>query len=211
MQRNWLSWKTVWAAVAPALVAASCAVSGATPLVTVASMTGIAYVVLVAYGHWSANVFGAILGGLFGALSYQAGFFGNALVNILFTIPVSLWGVWYWKNHQGDKPRKMNAFQWKHFGAAFLGMVGAGMLFAFNSGSNLWYMDGVTAVMPILATFLLVTRYREQWLLWIPYNALEVVMWFWVASTAPEMLAILVMRCVFFFNSLIGAALWWKK
>ena len=169
------------------------------------------YVVLVAYGHWTANVFGAVLGGLFGLLSYQAGFFGNALVNFGFTIPVSLWGVWYWKNHQDELPRKFNAFQWKHFGAAFIALVGVGMLFSFNAGSALWYMDGVTAVMPIMATFLLVTRYREQWLLWVPYNALEVIMWFWVASAAPEMLAILVMRVVFFFNSLIGSALWYKK
>lgn len=210
MQRNWLSWKAVWAAVATSLVAASCAVSGASPLVTAASVTGIAYVVLVAYGHWSANVFGAILGGLFGALSYQAGFFGNAWVNFGFTIPASIWGIWYWKNHQGDEPRKMNDFQRKHFGAAFLALAGAGMLFAFNAGSNLWYMDGITAIMPIVATVLLVTRYREQWYLWIPYNALEVIMWFWVASAAPEMLAILVMRSVFFLNSLIGFKLWHK-
>lgn len=210
MQREWVSWKTVWAAVAPALVAASCAVSGATPLVTAASITGIAYVVLVAYGHWSANVFGAILGALFGLLSYQAGFFGNAVVNFAFTIPASIWGIWYWKNHQGDKPRRMNDFQRKHFGSAFVALAAVGMLFAFNSGSNLWYMDGITAIMPILATVLLVTRYREQWYLWIPYNALEVVMWFWVASVAPEMLAILVMRCVFFINSLIGFKLWHK-
>lgn len=211
MMRDWLSWKVVWGAVATALVTASCVVSQAPTLVSVASVVGIMYVVLVAYGHWSANVFGALLGGLFGLLSYQAGFFGNAAVNFLFVIPASLWGIWYWKNHQEDKPRKFNALQWKGYGAIFAALVALGMLFSLYTGANLWYLDGFTAVMPILATFLLVTRYREQWLLWVPYNALEVFMWFWVASAAPEMLAILVMRIVFFFNSLIGASLWYKK
>lgn len=211
MVRNWVSWKGIWAAIATLTVAVACEVSQSPALVTAASITGIAYVVLVAYGHWSANAFGALLGALFGVLSYQAGFFGNAAVNILFTIPASLWGIWYWKNHQGDEPRRMNRFQRKHFGAAFLALWGVGTLFAYNTGSNLFLLDGLTAVMPVLATFLLVTRYREQWYLWIPYNALEVIMWFWVASVAPEMLAILVMRVVFFINSLIGMKLWFKK
>lgn len=210
MERNWLSWKAVWGAVATSLVAAACAVSNAPPLVAAASVVGIGYVVLVAYGHWSANLFGALLGGLFGVLSYQAGFFGNALVNILFTIPASLWGVWYWKNHQGESPRKMNDFQRKHFASGFVALACVGMLYSFFAGSSLWYMDGFTAVMPVVATLLLVTRYREQWYLWIPYNALEVVMWFWVASAAPEMLAVLVMRIVFLLNSVIGFKLWHK-
>lgn len=205
------SLKSVWAFIATATVAASCIVTEAPPVVAMASMVGIGYVLLVAYGHWFANVFGALLGGLFGYLSYEAGFFGNAAVNWAFTIPVSLWGVWYWKNHQEDAPRIMNTFQRKHYGAGLMALLGVGMLFAFRSGSNLWYMDGVSAVLPIMATLLLVTRYREQWYLWIPYNAIEVVMWFWVASSAPEMLAILAMRIVFLFNSLFGCYLWHKK
>lgn len=206
-----LNLKSVWAVVATSIVAVSCYFSSAPPVVAVASLVGILYVVLVAYGHWTANVFGALLGGLFGYLSYSAGFFGNAAINWLFVIPMSLWGIKYWKDNQDAPPQKMTKYQQFRATLLFGGIVTLSMVGSYLSNASLWYLDGFTAVMPIFATVLLVCRYREQWLLWIPYNFLEVLMWFWVASTAPEMLAILAMRIVFFFNSLIGATIWWKE
>lgn len=204
-------WKNVWMMFATVAVGFACYVSNPPVLVSVASVVGIMYVVMVAYGKWQANIFGAILGGLFGLLSYQAGFFGNAAINWVFVIPASLFGIWYWKNHQEDKPRSLTRFQLLNYGAVMALLTLGSMYFAASAGSNLWYLDGITAVMPIAGTFLLVARYREQWCMWIPYNLLEVVMWFSVASSTPEMYAVLVMRIVFFLNSLIGAYLWYRK
>ena len=72
----------------------------------------------------------------------------------------------------------------------------------------MWALDGFSAVLPIIGTWLLVNMYKEQWLYWLAYNLLEVALWFTVLSAAPEMLAIFAMRVVFFINSVFGYFNW---
>ncbi|MGL5015023.1 MAG: nicotinamide riboside transporter PnuC [Bacteroidales bacterium] len=203
--------KKFWPVIALLSVGISCYVSNASLLVAVSSLVGISYVVLVAYGHWSANVFGALLGGLFGWLSYEAGFFGNAAINMLFTIPASLWGIWYWKKHQGEKPTELGKNTKIGLLVALVVTSVFSMWLSNVYESNLWVLDGLTAVLPIFGTALLVTRCKEQWLVWIPYNVIEVTMWMWAAAAAPEVLAILAMRIVFMLNSIYGYHLWNKS
>lgn len=205
------NWKVAWMALASLTVGGSCAISGAPTIITIASVIGISYVCLVAYGRTEANLFGAILASLFGYVSYQNGFFGNATVNLLFCVPASLWGWWYWNKNKNSPPRKM---KWQTLWTTIIVTLGGcaiGMAATLNSGSSQPILDGITAFLPIAGTILLVTRFREQWLVWIPYNLLEVVMWFGAMSIAPEVLSIFVMRVVFLLNSILGAYLWYKE
>lgn len=208
--------KPVWSATAITTVIVSSAMTGASALVAAGSVIGVCYVLGVAFGNRWANLFGALLGLIFGYLSFEQGFYGNAAINILYSFPLSVYGLWLWfhnsedgqltvKRSLSDSTRNTVLF------GTFIALS-ASCAFSFLSGANMWYLDGLSAVLPILGTWFLVNMYKEQWYYWLTYNALEVIMWFYVASVAPEMLAILVMRVVFLVNSGFGYINWfWKK
>lgn len=205
----------VWGAIAFTTVIASCVVSKAPLLVTVGSAVGILFVLGVAFGKRWANAFGAALSLIFGYLSYEQGFFGNAAVNFLYTFPMSIYGLWLWNNKSKDGEITEKRSLSKRGKIILAGVTALGVasscVFSYLSGSNLWVTDGISAILPIIATWLLINMYKEQWNLWLVYNALEVAMWFTVISAAPEMLAIFVMRVVFFINSVFGFINWNSK
>lgn len=201
----------IWMGVATALVGGALLVSGATPMVSAATLSGILYVVLVAAKRWEANIFGAILAVIFGYLSFQVGFFANAAVNMAVLAPMSLFGVFYWKKNSDAPPASLTRLQSLLLTIASTIAIAITYQITLLNGSNLPALDAITGVLPVVATFLLVGRFKQQWYLWIPYNAIEVFMWFTVASAAPEVLAILVMRVVFLINSLYGAYNWLKN
>ena len=44
-------------------------------------------------------------------------------------------------------------------------------------GSNQAYLDAATNVMAIFAQFLMIWRYREQWIWWIVIDVICIIMW----------------------------------
>jgi nicotinamide mononucleotide transporter len=49
-------------------------------------------------------------------------------------------------------------------------------------GSNQAYLDAATNVMAIVAQFLMIFRYREQWIWWVVIDIICIIMWFSVGN-----------------------------
>ena len=201
----------IWMFAAAAIVTTATVIADSPPLVIAGTLVGILYVVLVAAKHWTANIFGALLALIFGYLSYTVGYYANAAVNMLILAPMSVYGVFKWKSEADLPPRELSTPDKLSVAAVMALVIGVVYFATAAGGSNLPVLDSITGVLPVAATILLVTRFKDQWLLWVPYNALEVFMWFTAASLVPEVMAIFVMRCVFFVNSLYGACNWYKN
>jgi nicotinamide mononucleotide transporter len=58
-----------------------------------------------------------------------------------------------------------------------LSIAGMGYVLALNPLQNTPYIDATTNVLSIIATILMMYRYREQWLLYILLNVFTVLMW----------------------------------
>lgn len=202
--------KYFWSAIATVGVLASCYISNASPIITTASVIGVLFVLGVAFKNAWTNLLGAALTLIYGYLSYSAGYYANALINVIVLFPLQLVAFWFWRKTEGKTFTLTE--DWKR---AIIVLSGVGILISCTLtkayGSHLWIHDGVSAILVIVATFLLMLKVKEQWYAWIPYNALEVFMWFMAASLNPDMLAIFVMRSIFFANSLIGAYEWFGK
>lgn len=200
-----------WAALASITVLAACVVSDAPMLVTAGTVSGIMFVTAVAFKKWYANFFGAALAIIFGVLSYQAGYLANAASNLLYIAPMSLFGLWYWLKHKDAPVKSLSVVQ--QGTVILLTVLGCvvSTYMAKEAGSTHWILDGISGFLPLIATVLLVFRFKEQWLLWIPYNSIEVILWMSAASLAPEVFAIFVLRVVFLINSVIGFLEWNKE
>ena len=221
-----LTLKNIWAIIALTTVPVASIISNAPIHVTAIMSIGIMFVLGIAFGNKHANLLGALTAAGFGYLSYSQGLYGNAFVNWLFVIPMSLYGWWSWcqndKNSGVAEKRKidMAKFNWVILGTATITAIVYLLILSLPEGVVLFkapipidsiLLDAVTTTLPVAATLLLVNSYREQWYLWVPYNLLEVVLWLLVYTTNPTLLPILIMRIVFFVNSLIGTYEWNKK
>ena len=73
-------------------------------------------------------------------------------------------------------------------------------------------LDSATAILSVLATYLMMVRYAEQWLIWLLVNTVAIVMW--VQATIQHQgagSAILAMWVTFWLNSLYGWYKWRKN
>lgn len=206
--------KKLWAVFAVSAVGIASYVSDAPLLVAIGSLIGIVFVVSVAFGNKFANFWGALCALTFGYFSFEQGFFGNAVVQLVFILPMSIYGLYLWlkrsESEDGLK-RSLTRSDTHELIAITVAFLGMALMFSLSTGATMPLFDAITTVLPVLGTFMLINAYREQWYVWWVYNGLEVIMWLVVASTAPEMLAVLVMRVVFFVNSIIGWFEWKDK
>lgn len=203
--------KYSWAIFAVVLVSV-CSI-GSPIIVMASSIVGIIFVVGVTFGWKHCNLFGAILACLFGYLSYQAGYYGNAVINVLCVLPASLYGWWLWikRTNKQNLKRSLTSNQISIIGLVGFGLFLVAWVFSHLSGANLPVHDAFTTVAPLVATFLLVNAYREQWYVWVIYNSVEVYMWYVAFSLNPDVMSVFIMRVVFTVNSLIGWYEWNKK
>lgn len=204
----------IWSVIATVGIIGACLITKAEPTTWVLSLTGIAFVLGVANGWKYAQMLGAILVGMYGYLSYSAGFYGNMLVNLAVILPMQLYGSYQWltiSNNSTVVRQELTAPQLKGVALVILNLMILGIILCVVSGSSMPIHDGISSALVIVATFLMVNRYKEQWYVWIPYNVIECAMWFMAASLAPEILAVFVMRVIFLANSLIGFYVWSRK
>lgn len=204
----------IWNFIAVAGITGTCFLTKADPITWVLSLTGIIFVLGVSSGWKYSQFLGAALVAMYGYLSYNAGFYGNMAVNLAVILPMQLYGAFQWvRTASGDNVtiRRLSDVHKKYiiYAASALSLLGVGL--CYSAESNLPIHDGVSAALVIVATLLMVLRCKEQWWVWIPYNVLECVMWFFAASAAPEILAVFVMRVIFLINSIIGFYNWSRK
>lgn len=189
----------------------SCIVSGAGLFVTALSAVGILFVLGVAAKHPTSQLLGAVFCSMLAFASINAGFIASGMINAIVLVPMCIWGFYRWRNTSSTKTLE-KAMSKKVFiiYIMFIFLI-TGLVSLFTMGvSSLPILDALTAVLPVAATFLMVQGYREQWYMWIPYNAIQAFMWFTAASIQPAVLALFAVKLVFLVNSLIGFYNWRK-
>jgi nicotinamide mononucleotide transporter len=79
-------------------------------------------------------------------------------------------------------------------------------------GQNTPYLDASTNIIGITATFLMIWRYREQWLLYIILNLLTITMWLLrFANGSSDGSIMILMWTAFLINSVYGFYNWSKN
>jgi nicotinamide mononucleotide transporter len=90
-----------------------------------------------------------------------------------------------------------------------LGTYGLGSVLAMNAEQNSPYIDALTNVLSVAATFLMMWRFKEQWLLYIAINVVSILMWLLRAmegGAAGDLMVL--MWSLYLLNSLFGYWRW---
>lgn len=175
-----------------------------------AAICGIFCVVICAAGkksqyYWGfANIIAYVI------VSWQNKFYGEVMLNALYYFPSQFVGLYLWKKNYNESGGQVNGKKMKPAVLA-LTLVGTGIgivlykeLLALLGGSSAW-LDSTSTVISITANALMVTRYREQWVLWIIVDSVTVIMW--AKGGDPIMTT---MWAVYLINAFYGYINWTK-
>lgn len=180
-----------------------------------AAVTGVLCVVLTGKGKLSSYIFGFFNVLFYAYMAFQARFYGEVMLNLLYYLPMNFVGWFAWKKHMqsrtGEVEKKRLAP--KSCVLIFLATGAAiglyGMLLQYLGGA-LPYVDSMSTIISIVAQILCVKRYAEQWLLWIAVDVVTVIMWIAAFFTGGESVATLLMWSIYLVNAVIMFIKWRK-
>jgi nicotinamide mononucleotide transporter len=191
---------------------------------SLAGITGVLCVVLVAKGSIWNYAFGLVNVSLYAWISYKAALYGDAGLNALYYLPMQFIGWWQWRKRgaavseaeaAGEgvqvKARRLDLKQ-RIFLA--LGCFVAVALIGFllkHLGDPQPFKDSATTVLSIVAQALMALAFMEQWALWIITNVISVVMWGVCVARGEAHAGVMVIMWIFYLlNSINGLRVWLK-
>ncbi|MBQ2112799.1 MAG: nicotinamide mononucleotide transporter [Bacteroidales bacterium] len=191
---------------------------------SVAGITGVFCVVLVAKGSIWNYLFGLVNVSLYAYISYKASLYGDAVLNALYYVPMQFIGWWQWRKRgaavseaesKGNGVQvKARRFTWGQrvvLAAGCAVAVVAGGFILGHFGDPQPFKDSTTTVLSIVAQALMALAFMEQWALWIITNVVSVVMWCVCISRGEAHAGVMVIMWVFYLmNSINGLRVWLK-
>jgi nicotinamide mononucleotide transporter len=178
------------------------------------SLSGILGVGLIAIGRREGYLIGLYNSISYSILAYGNGLYGEVYLNLLFFVPTGVIGYVMWRRHtMQDKTVVMRQLSWpQRFTIATICIactVGLGGLLSLNPSQNMPFVDATTNVLSVVATFLMMWRYKEQWLLYILLNIVTIAMWMLRVLAGGEAGELMVlMWSMFLLNAVFGYWRW---
>ena len=191
---------------------------------SVAGITGVLCVVLVAKGSIWNYLFGLVNVSLYAWISYKAALYGDAGLNALYYLPMQFIGFWQWRKRgaamssadAGDNSVQVRArrFTWRQRACLAAGclvaVVAVGFLLQYL-GDPQPFKDSTTTVLSIVAQALMALAFMEQWALWIITNIVSVAMWAVCVARGEAHAGVMVIMWIFYLlNSVNGMRVWMK-
>ena len=191
---------------------------------SVAGITGVLCVLLVAKGSIWNYAFGLVNVSLYAWISYKAALYGDAGLNALYYLPMQFIGWWQWRKRgaamsegesAGDGVQvKARRLDWSQRVLLVLGCFAAvtavGFLLKYL-GDPQPFKDSATTVLSVVAQALMALAFMEQWALWIITNVISVIMWGVCVLRGEAHAEVMVIMWVFYLlNSINGFRVWLK-
>lgn len=191
---------------------------------SLAGITGVLCVVLVAKGSIWNYFFGLVNVSLYAYISYKASLYGDAVLNAFYYVPMQFIGWWQWRKRGaavsegeaggGGVQVKARRFSWGQravLAAGCIAAVVAGGFILRYFGDPQPFKDSTTTVLSIIAQALMALAFMEQWALWIITNIVSVAMWCVCVARGEAHAGVMVIMWVFYLmNSINGLRVWLK-
>lgn len=182
----------------------------------VASLTGMACVVLVAKGKISNYYFGFVNIFAYSYVAFQNQYYGEVMLNLGFFLPAQFFGLYFWFKHKKKNTKDdvlVNKISIKEKIGWFVVSIVSLILYGLwlkNLGNTLPFFDSATNVFSIIATILMIKRVSEQWLLWIAVDVISIWMWVYTLIQGGNDVTIAVMWVAYLVNAIYGYYNWRK-
>lgn len=196
------------------IVFVSCVFQDASITLSIASVFGVMYSLLVARNYKLAPLFGIVNVFLYGFILLSQNMYGGFIYNVLYSLPMLIYGLYKWNKVSGNKDSGIKSVDKKTKIAVGLLTFVIILIYSVilkNLGGNYFILDSMTSVLGYLGIFLLSNKYSEQWIVWIISNFANVILWISLTVENINNLPLLIMWLVYLINSFYGFYSWNKK
>ena len=182
----------------------------------ISATTGVICVICTGKGKLSAYLFGLINCVLYAIISYKAKLYGETMLNLLYYVPMQFIGFYVWNKHMNNTTYEVNKvhmtnkvrIKW------LIIMIFTTILYGYilkYLGDAMPFVDSFTTMSSVIAMFISVKMYSEQWWIWILVDIFSVYMWWTNFSIGSENFATLLMWIVYLLNAIIMCIKWEKE
>lgn len=186
----------------------------------IASFTGALSVILASKEYIYTYIFGIINCITFGLYAFAYGYVGNFQLNIMYFLPLQFDGLYVW--NKDIKVKNLNILQ--KIGFTYLSLVlwfifyfeipsftkfvtNQEYLYEYNILAR--FLDSGTTSLSIIAQYLLINKYYENWIIWIIINIFQIIMFSGINNFIS--INIIIMSCIYLINAFYGLYLWKYK
>lgn len=218
---GWSKLEYLWLLICSASIAIVSLAMGGGIVEFTSSVTGIIGAILVAKGKLSSYYWGFVATVLYAYISFTYKLYGETIMYTLLFTPMQVIGGVIWARkltvsadgERADVIKKyLTTKQRWIVGIGTLVTIGLYAEFVSLLKGSMPGLDSATAILSVLATYLMMVRYAEQWLIWLLVNTVAIVMWVQAAIHHQGAgSAILAMWVTFWLNSLYGWYKWRKN
>ena len=213
---GWKAFDIIWLLIATAVILGLSVYWKDTWISLIAALTGVWCVILTGKGKRSSFIFGLINVIFYAIVAFQAKYYGEVMLNVLYYLPMNFVGWFAWKKHMNDeigevvKTRLPFKKSLVVYALTAVAIFGYGVILK-SLGGNLPFIDSMSTVISIVAQILSVKRLTEQWVLWIVVDVVTVVMWAVHFARGGETIATLAMWSIYLINAFIMFWRWYKE
>lgn len=180
----------------------------------ISSVTGAMCVILTAKGYRSAFIVGTINTIMYAVIAFHAKYYGDFMLNALYYLPMQFIGWKAWSNNRSDTG-EIYVNKLENQQAILLVLIATFSILGYGAllkiiGGALPFVDSTSTVLSIMAMYLSVKCYKEQWTLWIIINVVSIAMWAISIRNGGTDYATLIMWTVYLLNSIWGHRHWTK-
>lgn len=206
--KGWKKLEYLWLFLAVGIISILCYTWKSSPIDYISSITGVLCVILVAKKKTSNYIYGLVNIVLYAYLAHKNKLYGDFMLNAFFYFPMQFIGFYLWNKTSDIKARNLtgkNIFS--------LSIVSTLIIFGYATylkslGGIATLADSTSTVLSILATFLMIFKFSEQWLCWIVVNMVSIFMWIVAFKSGSTDIGTLAMWCAFLINSIYGFINW---
>lgn len=213
--KSFKSWEVAWLLFANIVILAVSVYMGDTPIGIICSITGTCCVILTGMGKMSNFLFGTINVILYAYVAWNAKYYGEVMLNLLYYFPTNIIGFVAWKKHMNEEKNEVQMLRLTLKQDVMLALACVAGIFGYSYvlkllGGNLPLIDSMSTVLSVVAQILLIRRRMEQWIIWIIVDVVTVIMWIAAFFNGGESVAVLMMWIVYTINAFIMFIKWYK-
>jgi NadR type nicotinamide-nucleotide adenylyltransferase len=187
------------------------------------SFSGVLSVVMATKKKISTYLWGFMNSLFLGLYAFAYGYIGNFQLNIIFFLPLQIVGIYKWFYNMENNLVLINNLYFYdyikiifaiiilivgfYYEIPFITKLITNQEYIFINNIYCYLLDVISTSLSIVAQILMINRNKEQWILWIIVNILQIALY----SINDIIINIVIMWCVFLCNACNGLFIWYKK
>lgn len=189
--------------------------SGGGTLSIIVALCGVIYAFFAGQGKLVCFFFGLLYSILYAYIAYEYKLYGDMMLNILY-IPINLIGIFWWSENQNQEKTKITIRSLTPKAIGFYTLIVAVLSLAYGAylqslQASFAYLNAFSVVAQIVAFYLQVKRYMQNYFLVTLANIVSILIWWLIYDTSKEQVAQLLNMIIFFFVGVYYYFAWKKE